>query len=375
MRTLKVLGIRGVPAAHGGFETFAERLAEHLVAAGWRVIVYCQHSGSRSTYIDSWRGVERVNVSTRFRGALGTVVFDLKSVSHAARTQGLCLTLGYNTACFSLLFKVLGIKNVINMDGIEWARTKWGRVAKLWFWLNERAGCWLGDHLVADHPEIKTHLATRVDQRKITMIAYGGDSVELAPVDEISRLGLTPQGYLTLIARPEPENSVLEVVSGFSSQKRGFKLVVLGAYDRDRPYHRDVLAAASEEVVFAGPIYGKETVRALRYHCLGYVHGHQVGGTNPSLVEALGARNPVLAHDNRFNRWVAGDAALYFSDRDGFEAALSRFLESGSLRRGMAVAADAAFRAKFSWPYILDQYEKLLEKFIALDSSTALKEW
>ena len=152
---LRVLGTRGVPAAHGGFETFAERLALHLAARGWRVVVYCQQEGLGPLRVDSWQGVERVHIAVPGSGPRSTIDFDWRATRHAAAHGGLCLTLGYNTALFCALLRLRGVPNLINMDGIEWSRAKWGPAAKAWFWLNDWAGCLLGNHLVADHPEIK----------------------------------------------------------------------------------------------------------------------------------------------------------------------------------------------------------------------------
>ena len=118
-------------------------------------------------------------------------------------------------------------------------------------------------------------------------------------------LGLDPDGYLTLIARPIPENSFLELVAGILGSPARLPLAVLGDLPPEHAYAREVRAAASDEVSFLGAIYDPEIVRALRYHCSAYLHGHTVGGTNPSLVEALGAGNPVIAHDNPYNRWIA----------------------------------------------------------------------
>jgi glycosyltransferase involved in cell wall biosynthesis len=180
-------------------------------------------------------------------------------------------------------------------------------MAKIWLRLNEWAGCCLGNHLVADHPEIKAHLSAIVAPEKISTIAYGADRIISISADPVIQRGLEPGRYLILVARPEPENSILEVVSGFSARHRGMKLAVLGHYKDNNPYHRAVKSAAGGEIVFLDAIYHKPDVPALRYHAAAYVHGHQVGGTNPSLVEALGVGNPVIAHDNRFNQWVAGD--------------------------------------------------------------------
>lgn len=361
VRTVRILGTRGVPAAHGGFETFAEHLSIHLVAQGWRVVVYCQDKGAGPLFVDLWRGVDRVHIPVKHDGPIGTILFDWRATAHAARHRDLCLTLGYNTAVFCTRLRLNRVPNLINMDGIEWARAKWGKAAKAWFWMNDWAGCFLGDHLVADHPEIKRHLATRVAPEKITTIAYGGDAVRDAPDIAVRAMGLVPGHYLTVVARPEPENSLLEIVQGFSCRPRGLMLVVLGKYEDGDSYHREVKAAASDEVRFVGAIYDKPLVRALRFHCAAYVHGHQVGGTNPSLVEAMGAGNAVIAHDNRFNRWLAGPAARYFAGADDFAATMDTLLAEPEALATMRMAARARFEAAFTWPDILGQYEALLE--------------
>lgn len=249
-KTLRILGTRGVPAAHGGFETFAEHLALYLVAQGWRVVVYCQEDGTGPVFEDTWQGVERVRIPVAQDGPKGTIVFDWQATAHAARHKDLCLTLGYNTAVFCALLRLKGIPNIINMDGIEWSRMKWGPVAKTWFWLNDWAGCWLGNHLVADHPQIQVHLTSRVRADKITTIPYGADAVSDAPTAPVQALGLVPGQFMTVIARPEPENSLLEIVQGFSAKPRGLQLVVLGNYSEGNAFHCAVKAAASDELDF-----------------------------------------------------------------------------------------------------------------------------
>ncbi|MDP2867926.1 MAG: DUF1972 domain-containing protein [Methyloversatilis sp.] len=362
-KVLRILGTRGVPAAHGGFETFAEYLARYLVTRGWQVIVYCQEDGAGPVVSDEWEGISRITIPVSKEGPKGTIIFDWKSTLHASKHSDLCLTLGYNTAVFCVLLRIKGVRNVINMDGIEWRRKKWGRIAKTWFWLNDWAGCWLGNHLVADHPEIASHLATRTSVAKISTISYGADKVDSGPVSTLSKFRLESRRFLTVIARAEPENSLLEIVAGFSEKHRGVKLVVLGKYDAaSNDYHKSVLEAAGDEVIFVGAIYDKSVVQTLRYYSLAYVHGHQVGGTNPSLVEALGAGNAVLAHNNKFNRWVADDCALYFNGAQEFSKKLDELLSTDELAPRLGTLAAARFTKYFTWQKILGEYEQLLEK-------------
>jgi glycosyltransferase involved in cell wall biosynthesis len=265
---------------------------------------------------------------------------------------------------FCALYRLRGLENVINMDGVEWRRQKWGAVAKTWFWLNDWAGCWLGNHLVADHPEIKKHLTTRVAAGKITMIPYGSDQVGAADAGLITAYGVEPGAYAILIARAEPENSILEVVQAWSRKARGCKLLVLGKYDPDHAYQRAVKAAASDEVIFPGAVYDKAVVQALRFHARFYVHGHQVGGTNPSLVEALGAGNAVLAHDNLYNRWVAGEGGVYFSGEDGCAQQIEALLGDPGKLTQLQAASRARHAAEFTWDKILGDYERLLLEWV-----------
>lgn len=360
-KRLNILGIRGVPARHGGFETFAEKLSLFLVAQGWHVTVYCQEEGGGDVTESTWQGIRRIHIPVRTKGAAGTVVFDFRATRHALGKDGLFLTLGYNTAVFSLAQRLNRQTNVINMDGIEWRRAKWGGIARFWFWINERVGCWVGNHLVADHPGIKDHLSTRVRESKITMIPYGGDEVLSADAELLRAFNVEPGEFSIIIARPEPENSILEMVRAFSSKKRGHKLIVLGRFDiGSNVFHREVLESASEEVIFPGAIYESAVIQALRFYGRFYLHGHQVGGTNPSLVEALGAGCAVIAHDNHFNRWVAGEGAVFFKNEFECVFLLDTLLNDRAAILRMKAASRSRHSEQFTWHQVLVEYEKLL---------------
>lgn len=364
-RTVRILGTHGVPANYGGFETAAENIALFLVRQGWRVIVYCQTTGQGPIVEDVWHGIERVTIAVDLPGWKGTSRFDWLCIRHACSFRDLCLTFGYNTAVFNVLQRVKGIPNIINMDGIEWSRARWGFMKQTILYINERIGCLVGNHLIADHPEIEKYLWTRAPKRKITTLTYGADPIPDAPIETVVKLGLEPGRYLSLIARPIPENSILEMVQGFSSKPRDVKLVVLGKFEPDSdPYHQQVMAAASDEVAFLGAIYDKKVVQALRFHSLAYVHGHTVGGTNPSLVEALAAGNAVIAHDNPYNRWVVKDGAVYFQDAASFSARLDELLGAPLKLANMRRLSLQRFAEEFTWDHVAGQYEQLLLRYL-----------
>jgi glycosyltransferase involved in cell wall biosynthesis len=360
--TVRILGTHGIPANYGGFETAAENVARYLADHGWRAVVYCQTDYEGPTYEDVWNGIERVNISVPNMSWLGTAKFDWLSILHAVKHRDVCLTFGYNTGIFNVLQRLYRVPNVINMDGIEWSRKRWGLLRQAILYVNERFAALLGDELIADHPELNTYLRTRAPARKITTITYGAHRIDDAPVAPVETLGLQPKKYLTLIARPIPENSILELVQGFSAKKREIQLAILGAYDGGNSYHRAVKDAASEEVLFLGAIYDPETVQALRFHALGYLHGHTVGGTNPSLVEALAAGNPVIAHDNKYNTWVADNAGLYFRSPGDAEKRIDELLDDAELATKLGRNALARFESEFTWDRVAGQYEALLLK-------------
>jgi glycosyltransferase involved in cell wall biosynthesis len=359
-RRLAILGTRGIPARHGGFETFAERLALHLTGSGWEVEVYCPDSQGGQP--EEWRGVRLRQIPVGLTGALGSVIFDLKATLIAARRERLVLNLGYNTAVFGFLLRATGCTNIINMDGIEWKRQKWSYAVQRWFQANEWIAARLGDHLVADNPNIADHLARHTPRSKMTTIAYGADAVYDADETPVHALGLTPGQYALIIGRPEPENSILPMIRAFSSQARGCTLAVLGRYDGAvSRYQRAVLAAAGPEVRFLGAIYDPKIVQSLRCHATLYLHGHQVGGTNPSLVEALGAGNVIVAFDNRFNRSVAGPTARYFTTENDLRRELEAVLQlSAAERQRLRDASWERHARLFAWDDILGRYERLL---------------
>lgn len=360
-KRLAILGTRGVPARHGGFETFAERLALYLVSEGWDVTVYCQVGPKEDTPAeDRWRGVRRVNVGARGDGALGTVEFDLKATWHAAREPSVKLVLGYNTAIFNVLLRLRGRRIVMNMDGIEWKRSKWSAPARLWLRVNEYLGLLTSQRLIADHPEIERHLRAIRPHAQVTMIPYGADK---APADlpEVYLPGLDGDRFFVVVARIEPENSILEIVRAFVGSELDAQLVVLGRLEPEtNEYHAEIQRIADARCLFPGAIYDPAVVTALRQRAVAYVHGHTVGGTNPSLVEALGAGAAVLAHDNPFNRWVAGEGARYFSDVATCRKEMQELLESAPRQVALRQASAARHDERFTWPAVLEAYRDLL---------------
>ena len=368
MTVVHVLGTHGVPAAYGGFETAAQEVGLFLRDRGWDVHVYCQLPGEGPTTTDEWQGLTRVNVHEPREGWRGTAAFDLTCVRRVLAEAGpddVCLTFGYNTGVFNVAQRLRRIPNVINMDGMEWTRRRWGLLRQGILLANERFAGVVGDVIIADHPVIAQYLRRHFGASRVDTITYGAHPVDEAPTAPVEALGLTPGGYATMVCRPIPENSCLEIVRAWSARSRGVPLVVLGTYEEGDDYHRAVKAAAGDEVLFLGAIHEPEVIGSLRRHARMYLHGHTVGGTNPSLVEAMAAANPVVAHRNKYNTWVAGDGALYFSDEDELDAHLGATLDRPEVLRDMGRTVRDRFDSEFTWERIGSQYEQALLRAMA----------
>lgn len=375
MIKIAILGTRGVPARHGGFETFAEKLAPYLAEQGVEVTVYCQdvyRAGGPFIEVDSWNGVRRVHVRVLGRARYSTVLFDLISSVHATLDGSVQLVLGYNTALFQLIGRACRRRIIFNMDGIEWQRGKWGRWVRLWLRTNEKVAHRLANIAIADHPSIAAHLFARTGRQSV-VIPYGAEDTRSRGDLGARRTDLADD-YFLVVARCEPENSLLEIVRAFSSRPRSARLVVVSDVGAAGSYGIAVRSAADPSVTFMGAVYDPAILAKLRYHAKAYVHGHTVGGTNPSLVEALSAGRPVIAHDNRFNRWVAGDGQLYFKNEADLDSALSLLSGDNEAAHSIGELAYARYKTMFQWEAILRAYFDLLtdqEHFRQKDSPWA----
>jgi|HubBroStandDraft_1064217.scaffolds.fasta_scaffold51457_1 glycosyltransferase involved in cell wall biosynthesis len=308
---LAILGARGIPARYGGFETFAEQLAIRLVERGHKVSVFCEKAeGTCGQY----KGVELRHAAAPRLGPLSTLLYDAACLWQARSGFDVIYMLGYGSSALCWLPRVWGNQVWINMDGLEWSRAKWGPIARCYLKCAEAIAMRTPDRIIADAAAIKANLQSRY--RKLPpcdVIPYGCEIVSCADAERLDRFGLHPQSYYLVVCRFEPENHIKEVIEGFLDSDTPARLVLVGDSSRPSAYVRSLTGYKDQRIQFTGPIYDVSLLQALRFFCRAYLHGHSVGGTNPSLLEAMGCGNIVIAHDNPFNREVLGDSGLFFS--------------------------------------------------------------
>lgn len=355
---LAILGTRGIPARYGGFETFAEQLAVRLVGRGHEVTVFCEETDGAS---EQYKGVRLRYLAAPKLGPLSTLVFDAECLWKARHGFDVIYMLGYGSSAFCWVPRVWGSQVWINMDGLEWARAKWGTIARWYFRLAEGIAMWSPNRIIADATAIKTSLQAR--HRRLPpcdVIPYGCEIVESACPDELESLGLLPGSYYLVVCRFEPENHVREIIEGFLASRSSARLVLVGDHARKSAYVEMLARYRSERLLFTGPVYDASRLQAMRYFCRAYIHGHSVGGTNPSLLEAMGCGNLVIAHDNPFNREVLGNSAPFFSDQRTVTAAID--LVDSEKADATAMKAQVVERVKqyYTWERITNHYCELL---------------
>lgn len=363
MGTLKVglLGTRGVPARYGGFETAVEEIGSRLATYGHRVVVYCRNPGQQ---LRAYRGMELVNLPAIRSKSLETLTHTAVSTIHSVLLSRPDVVVMFNPANgpFVPILRAAGIRTAVHVDGLDAQRAKWGRFGRAYFREAERWSVRLADDVIADSEAIAAHIR-RAYGREPTYIAYGAPIVSPS-ADRLSELGLDSRRFHLVVSRFEPENNLAMVVDGYRLSGASLPLIVVGSARYASAYREQVVGSAGPNVRFLGAVWDQVLIDQLYGNCASYIHGHSVGGTNPSLLRAMGAGAPVSAYDVVFNRETAGTAAGYFVDAHGL-ASLIAAAESdpvGAIARGDEGRRRAARR--YVWDNVAGEYERLCQRLI-----------
>jgi glycosyltransferase involved in cell wall biosynthesis len=352
---IAILGTRGVPANYGGFETFAEQLGARLAASGHHVTVY-----GRSAYVrrdlTSYRGMRIVRLPAPRSKHMETVVHTLFSALHAVvrRWDVVYVCNSANVPAATLLW--LARKRVVlNVDGLEWQRKKWGAAGRAYYRACARIAAWLPVHVVTDARVIQRYYRETYG-RETDYFAYGTDLDPVADDGTLGRLGLEPGHYVLYVSRLEPENNAHVVIEAYRSVRTDLPLAIVG----DAPYASEYIASLKRtddpRVRFLGAIYG-HGYQVLRSHAAAYVQATEVGGTHPALVEAMGFGNAIVANDVPEHRETLADAGIYYRDARQLAAALDAALGDAEINASLRDRAHRRARDTYSWDAIAAEYE------------------
>jgi glycosyltransferase involved in cell wall biosynthesis len=358
---MAILGTRGIPAAYGGFETFAEQLSTRLAARGHSVTVYC-----RSHYTDralrELRGVRLVVLPTVRTKYFDTVVHGLLSAIHAVpgRYDAILFCNAINAPLCSIS-KMTGSRTILNVDGLERNRRKWNALGRAAYSIAERLSAKIPDGVVTDAEVIRRYYREEFGIDPM-MIPYGGDLEPPAGRSTLERLGLREGGYFLYVSRLEPENNALAVVEAYRQVRGSLPLVLLGDAPYAAEYIRRVRGRADPRVLFPGAIYG-EGYRELLFSAHAYIQATEIGGTHPALVEAMGAGRVVAYHDSPENREVCGDAGIPFDAArpETLASVLNSLLDDSAPFAVFSKRAKDRVAERYRWEDITDRYERALE--------------
>lgn len=354
---LAILGTRGIPNFYGGFEQFAQYLSEELARKGHEVYVYSSSEHPHQEKV--WNGVDIIHCKDpEYKiGTAGQFIYDLNCILDSRKRDfDIILQLGYTSS--SVWNWLFSRKSVIitNMDGLEWKRSKYSKVVRKFLLYAERLAVKYSDYLISDSVGIQTYLRNKysVDSK---YIPYGANLISDMDDSILKEQNLTNASYNMLIARIEPENNIETILQSVVESDTIRKFLVIG--NTENKYGQYIKQKFKDDrIIYLGYISGIEKLDALRKNSNLYFHGHTVGGTNPSLLEAMSSHALICAHDNEFNKTILGKDAFYFSCKKCIIPLLNQdeinetdIFISNNLEK---------IKQKYSWYKVISDYERYM---------------
>ncbi|MGB9372414.1 MAG: DUF1972 domain-containing protein [Halobacteriota archaeon] len=382
-KKVAVIGGRGI-SNWGGFETAAREIAPRLVERGYKVYCSCEKN---SCDLDTYKGVKMVYFPFRMPKnyelrKIFEVLYDLYFIimSSTVLDCDVVYSLGYNANILMSFPRLLGKKVMFNMGGLEWERSKFGRMQQLIVESLYRLATVGASHIIIDHEKLKPHVPSRY-QDKVVLLTYGANEPIAAPwnvgtIAEASKSteveALLPHKYWLVIARLEPDQHIATIVNGYLHGTSTKPLVIVGDFS-SKKYERAVMEALNDapsgkEVILTGGIYDQDAITMLRHNCCAYIHGHSKGGTNPSLLEAMIHKNIIIAHDNKFNLGVCEDLALYFNGAEDLQRHMRAIEEDPSKYAPLKDKVYERVTARYSWDSLADQHDILFRTLFENES-------
>ncbi len=367
---LALLGTRGYPSTYGGFETLIRHLAPYLRDSGHDVTVFGREGAPGTSVVD---GITCVRTGGLESKSFSTLTYGLTSHVQARREKfDAAFVANVANGFYLPILRTARIPTVMNVDGIEWERAKWGRLARTVFRAGAHASARHATTLVADSRRIAERWQDEFG-RTPTFIPYGAPDVDPdMPTEGLNALGILPGTYALVVARLSPENNVDAVLEAFESRP-DYPLVVVGTANYDSPTQRrlDDILRRRAGVIALGHVADQDLLLALWRNAKVYIHGHSVGGTNPALLQAMGCAAPVLAFDSIYNREVASTTAVYWDSPAALAGALDEAWQDAEGLASMGVAGLDRVRRDYQWPTVCRQYERVLASAATSGTSRA----
>ena len=367
------ISTRGIPNNYGGFEQFAEQISVRLVARGHEVTVYSPHyhTFQKNTY----KGVciKHIYSPEPWMGSsVGSFFYDFLSLRDALKKEkpDIIYVAGYTSIVPAYIwYNVKNLKGsvvITNMDGLEYKCTKFNKWIQTFLLWEERITAKHSRYLIADNVGIQDYYKSKYN-RESTLLAYGADIPHNYNEQLISEFGLEADEYFLIVARMEPENNIAMAIEGYLASKwhRRKPLIIIG--NPNTPYGKRLMSQYGKEsaVRFIGGVYDIDKLNSLRHYSYAYFHGHSVGGTNPSLLEAMACGCFILSHDNVFNKTILETNAYYYTDEKSVTSILNSMDETIAMKAVFTDRNIQTIHDKYSWEKLADEYERFFKYILA----------
>ena len=363
---IAMLGTRGVPAGYSGFETCVEELGARLGARGHDVTVFCRvpHIAYPGTV---YRGMRLVKLPTIRSKHLDTIVHTLLSSLHAlVGRYDIALYFNVGNSPLTWIPRIAGQRVVLNVDGLDWKRKKWGPFARWYIRACERWAARFPHRVVTDSRRVEQYYRDRHGVAS-SYIAYGAEPRSVPPGPHLARFGLEPHRYVLFVGRLVPENCAHHLIDAFQGLTTGMRCVIVGDAPYSAGYIRTLRTTTDPRVVFTGYLFG-DGYRELLSNAYGFVETSEVGGTHPALLEAMAAGSCVVVNDTPENLETIADAGFSYPGEmggAGLRAVLERLLKDPALVTEQAARGLDRVRRYYSWDGVTDAYERLFRALLA----------
>ncbi|MBG6058658.1 glycosyltransferase involved in cell wall biosynthesis [Cryobacterium sp. MP_M3] len=363
-KSVVIIGTRGYPSYYGGFETAVRKIAPFLADKGWDVTVYGRPGATSETDPERDSRIQTVTTWGFETKSVSTLSYGLSACLSATRRRpDVALVMNVANGYFLPFLHFRRIPTLVNVDGIEWERAKWGRLAKSVFRTGARLAARFGTRMVYDSHEIAVRWREDFGLEG-DFIPYGGDVVDVLPLEP----GLAHRGYVLVVARFVPENTIPEFLEASVALSKLWPVVIVGSSGYGGPIDERarVLAANNAGITWLGHISDDRRLLSLWQHAGVYFHGHSVGGTNPTLVQAMATATPIVARDTPYNREVLGEQGIFCAPTpDQITLAIGALMADPTLQERQSAALFARARERYTWEGVCQAYDFALTRLIA----------
>ena len=337
MKDVFIIGSRGLPAQYGGFETFVEKLVSHKVSPTIRYHVACLSDESTGKHFD-YKGADCFTVNPPKLGPARVIAYDMMAINYSLKLikkEGIQApifyilgnTIGAFIVHFAKKIQSIGGILLVNPDGLEWKRAKWSNPVQSYLKYSEKEMTKYANLIISDNRGIETYIQNTYPWSRTTFIAYGTDlskttlTAEDAPVrDWYQKWQTQEKDYYLILGRFVPENNYETAIREFMKSSTERDLVIICNHEGNAYFDelRQITGFDKDKrVKFVGTVYNQDLLKYIRNQAFAYIHGHEVGGTNPGLLEALAQTDLNLIYNVDFNHQVAQETALYWNKEDG----------------------------------------------------------